>query len=86
MKSLLTNKFCKQFKTTKKYANQVFDFFVEEISRCLKSGKKINLKGIGTFRMVKKDRTFYNPFSGKKMKIKGYKWVQFRQSSLLKKK
>ena len=72
--------------TSEAAATRAIDAVLGSISEALQSGQKVSLKGFGTF-VVKgrKARTGRNPQTGKTMKIKASKIVQYKQSDTLKK-
>lgn len=55
---------------TQKQANQIVDLFFEEIIKALEQGKRVELRGFGSFSLRKRaGRTGRNPKTGEKIYI-----------------
>ncbi|MGB9598274.1 MAG: HU family DNA-binding protein [Minisyncoccales bacterium] len=69
----------------KAQAGRVLETLVEEIKSALKSGKKVNLMGLGILRVAeRKARMGRNPKTGETIQIPAKKAVKFRASKELK--
>ena len=70
-----------------KSIQKIIEEIIEIISSNLKDQKKMNLKNLGSFKVVlKKEREGRNPKTKEKFKIKSRNAVQFKVSESLKKK
>jgi len=69
----------------KAQAGRVLETLVEEIKSALKSGKKVNLAGLGVLRVAeRKARMGRNPKTGETIQIPAKKAIKFRASKDLK--
>jgi len=69
----------------KKQANEVIDAFVEGITTILKRGDKLNVTGLGIFKVADRPaRMGRNPRTGETIQIKASKKVRFTASKVLK--
>jgi len=69
----------------KAQARKILETLVEEIKSALKSGKKVNLAGLGVLRVAeRKARMGRNPKTGETIQIPAKKAIKFRASKDLK--
>ena len=69
----------------KKDAEQALEIILENISRALLEGRKVEIRGFGTFSTRERQpRTTANPKSGKTMDIPARKTTHFTMSQSLK--
>jgi len=69
----------------KAQAGRVLETLIEEIKSALKSGKKVNLAGLGVLRVAeRKARMGRNPKTGETIQIPAKKAIKFRASKDLK--
>lgn len=70
---------------TKKQGVEWIDAFVEEVTKVLKTGDKVNITGFGIFKVSdRKARMGVNPRTGEKIQIKASKKPRFTPGKLLK--
>lgn len=70
---------------SKAQAGRVLEALTEQIKSALKSGKKVNLMGLGVLRVAeRKARMGRNPKTGETIQIPAKKSVKFRASKELK--
>lgn len=70
---------------TKRSADEALDAVLSSISKGIKSDKKVQIIGFGTFEVKERAaRMGRNPKTGESMKIKKSKSVGFKPSSVLK--
>lgn len=70
---------------TKKQGVEWLDAFVDEITKVLRSGDKVNITGFGIFKVAdRKAREGINPRTGEKIQIKASKKPRFTAGKLLK--
>jgi nucleoid DNA-binding protein len=71
--------------TTKKDAAAHLDLFVEMLTELLKKGEKINITGLGIFKVAdRKAREGRNPRTGEVIQIPASKKLRFTASKVLK--
>lgn len=69
----------------KKDAEQAIEIILEDISRAISDGRRVEIRGFGTFSMrERQSRTTANPKSGKVMDIPARKTTHFTMSGSLK--
>jgi len=72
-------------KLSKATSTQVLDHFLYSIQQGLKAGEDVRIKGLGTFRVIKrKAGVGRNPKTGEMLIIKAAKLPKFRASKTLK--
>ena len=70
---------------TNKDADKALKALIEEVSKALKKGDKVQLIGFGTFEVAKRAaRTGHNPATGESIKIKASKQPKFKAGQALK--
>lgn len=70
---------------SKKQAGEFMDAFVTEVTGILKNGNKLNVTGLGIFKVADRPaRTGRNPRTGETIQIKASKKVRFTPSKVLK--
>jgi len=84
-KKELTEAISQKNELPKAQAGRVLETLVEEIKSALKSGKKVNLAGLGVLRVAeRKARMGRNPKTGETIQIPAKKTIKFRASKDLK--
>ncbi len=69
----------------KKQAGEFLEIFIEEITKIMKKGDKLNLSGFGIFKVAdRKAREGRNPRTGETIQIKASKKAKFVPSKALK--
>ncbi len=67
-------------------ASQVLDVFVESLKRALLKGKRVELRGFGSFKIKEYEPyTGRNPRTGERVEVKGKRMPLFRAGKELKK-
>ncbi|MBR3663296.1 MAG: integration host factor subunit beta [Desulfovibrio sp.] len=67
-------------------ASQVLDVFVESLKRALLKGKRVELRGFGSFKIKEYEPyTGRNPRTGERVEVKGKRMPLFRAGKDLKK-
>ena len=70
---------------TKKQGIEWLDVFVDEVTKVLRTGDKVNITGFGIFKVAdRKAREGINPRTGEKIQIKASKKPKFTAGKLLK--
>lgn len=70
---------------TKKQGVELLDAFVDEVTKVLRSGDKVNITGFGIFKVAdRKAREGINPRTGEKIHIAASKKPRFTPGKLLK--
>lgn len=70
---------------TKKQGVEWLDAFVDEVTKVLRSGDKVNITGFGIFKVAdRKAREGVNPRTGEKIQIAASKKPKFTAGKLLK--
>ena len=86
-KKEIVNKLTSAIGFSSKNVQKITDEIIEIITSNLKEHKKINLKKLGSLKIVfKKDREGRNPKTKEKFKINSRNTIQFKASELMKKK
>lgn len=68
-----------------KQAAEFVEAFIEEVTKIMKSGEKLNLTGFGIFKVAdRKAREGRNPRTGEAIHIKASKKAKFTPSKVLK--
>ena len=71
--------------TPKKQAGEFLDIFVEEVTKVMKKGDKLNISGFGIFKVADRPaRAGRNPRTGETIQIKASKKAKFVPSKALK--
>jgi DNA-binding protein HU-beta len=84
-KAELVAKLAEETKVTKKIAGAILDSLVRTLQAGLKDGRKIRIRGLGTFAIAdRKARTGVNPQTGAKIMIPATKAPAFRAAKALK--
>jgi nucleoid DNA-binding protein len=66
-------------------AEQLIDFFLDDITAALKKGEKVNISGFGTFTVSnRKARTGRNPKTGEPIEIPASRSAKFKPGKNLK--
>jgi DNA-binding protein HU-beta len=74
-----------RFGVSKKQGGEWLDAFVEEITKVLKKGDKVNITGFGIFKVAdRKAREGINPKTGEKIHIAASKKPRFTPGKVLK--
>lgn len=82
----LSYKIAKDCKMTKTQAYKAINAFTDNVTKSLKTGKKVSLVGFGTWSVVKrKARTGRNPQTGAMIKIAAARVPKFKAGKQLKK-
>jgi DNA-binding protein HU-beta len=70
---------------SKSTSGLVLTYLLVSIQKGLKEGKDVRIKGLGVFRVVKREATIgRNPRTGEPIKIKASKYPKFRAGKTLK--
>lgn len=70
---------------TKKQGGEWLDAFVEEVTKAMRRGDKVNITGFGIFKVAdRKAREGRNPRTGETIQIKASKKPRFTPGKLLK--
>jgi DNA-binding protein HU-beta len=81
----LAQKIAEKFDLPKKTAVEILNYFVELVSSNLKSGNKVKLPGLGTFKVrERKARTAINPKTGEKITVPATRVPKFTPAKELK--
>lgn len=84
-KSQLGQILAERMGVSKKQGVEWIDAFVEEVTKVLKKGDKVNITGFGIFKVAdRKAREGINPRTGEKIHIKASKKPRFTPGKLLK--
>ena len=74
-----------RFGVSKKQGAEWLDGFVEEVTKVLRSGEKLNITGFGIFKVAdRKAREGINPKTGEKIHIAASKKPRFTPGKVLK--
>ena len=78
----------KNFKLSQSEVETVIDLFSDNITKALKEGRKVELRGFGTFfiKKIKENYSARNPKTGELIYIPQKNKIRFRTSKILKKK
>ena len=83
---MMKDSLSKHVNLTNEQTKKVYDTFIQIMKDSISAENKLNLNGIGTFKVSKrKARMGRNPQTGKEMKIKASKTVTFRPTPSFKK-
>jgi len=84
-KSELGQRLAEKMAVSKKQGIEWLDAFVDEITKALQSGDKVNITGFGIFKVAdRKAREGVNPRTGEKIQIAASKKPRFTAGKLLK--
>ena len=84
-KKALVEKIAEEKDLTKKAATEIVDLSVDEMTKTLKKGGKVDLPGFGKFEVKhRKARTGINPSTKEKIKIPATKVPGFKAAKALK--
>jgi DNA-binding protein HU-beta len=84
-KNELAARLAERMGVTKKQGVEWLDAFVDEITKVLRTGDKVNITGFGIFKVAdRKAREGINPRTGEKIQIKASKKPRFTPGKLLK--
>jgi DNA-binding protein HU-beta len=84
-KNQLAQMLAERMGVTKKQGGEWLDAFIDEITKALKKGDKVNITGFGIFKVAdRKAREGINPRTGEKIHIKASKKPRFTPGKLLK--
>lgn len=84
-KTQFTQTLAERLNVPKKQANEFLDVFVEEVTKVMKHGDKLNLSGFGIFKVAERAaRTGRNPATGETIQIKASKKAKFVPAKALK--
>lgn len=84
-KAQLGQRLADKMGVSKKQGAEWVDAFVEEITKALQSGDKVNITGFGVFKVAdRKAREGVNPRTGEKIQIAASKKPRFTPGKLLK--
>ena len=84
-KAELAGRIAEKMGMTKKQGVEWLDAFVDEITKVLRSGDKVNITGFGIFKVAdRKAREGINPRTGEKIHIAASKKPRFTAGKLLK--
>ncbi len=78
----------KNLKLSQSEVETVIDLFSDNITKALKEGRKVELRGFGTFfiKKIKENYSARNPKTGELIYIPQKNKIRFRTSKILKKK
>ena len=84
-KNELAARIAEKMGMTKKQCVEILDAFVDEVTKVLRSGDKVNITGFGIFKVAdRKAREGINPRTGEKIHIAASKKPRFTPGKLLK--
>ncbi|MDP3954428.1 MAG: HU family DNA-binding protein [bacterium] len=84
-KSQFAQNLAERLGLNKKQGMETVDAFIEEVVKVLKSGDKVNLTGLGVFKVADRPaRMGRNPRTGETIQIKASKKVKFLAGKALK--
>ena len=84
-KSELAEKMAEKMGATKKEGVEWLDAFIDEVTKVLQSGDKVNITGFGIFKVADRAaREGINPRTGEKIHIAASKKPRFTPGKLLK--
>ncbi len=84
-KSDLGQRLAEKMAVSKKQGIEWLDAFVDEITKALQAGDKVNITGFGIFKVAdRKAREGVNPRTGEKIQIAASKKPRFTAGKLLK--
>ncbi len=84
-KAELAARIAEKMGATKKQGVEWLDAFVDEVTKVMRSGDKVNITGFGIFKVAdRKAREGINPRTGEKIQIKASKKPKFTAGKLLK--
>lgn len=84
-KNQLAQIMAERMNVSKKQGGEWLDMFIEEITKALREGKKVNITGFGIFKVSdRKAREGINPRTGEKIHIAASKKPRFTAGKVLK--
>ncbi|PIR41991.1 MAG: hypothetical protein COV30_00775 [Candidatus Yanofskybacteria bacterium CG10_big_fil_rev_8_21_14_0_10_37_15] len=84
-KAELAARIAEKMGATKKQGMEWLDAFVDEVTKVMRSGDKINITGFGIFKVAdRKAREGINPRTGEKIQIAASKKPKFTAGKMLK--
>lgn len=84
-KNELAARLAEKMGLTKKQGVEFIDAFVDEVTKVMRSGDKVNITGFGIFKVAdRKAREGINPRTGEKIQIAASKKPKFTAGKLLK--
>ncbi len=84
-KAELAQKLAEKFGVSKKQSGEWLDAFIDEITKVLVRGDKVNITGFGIFKVAdRKAREGINPKTGEKIHIAASKKPRFTPGKVLK--
>ena len=84
-KAQLADRLAERFGVSKKQGLEWLDGFIDEITKVLRSGDKVNITGFGVFKVAdRKAREGINPKTGEKIHIAASKKPRFTPGKVLK--
>ena len=84
-KAELAARIAEKMGATKKQGIEWLDAFVDEVTKVMRAGDKVNITGFGIFKVAdRKAREGINPRTGEKIQIKASKKPKFTAGKLLK--
>lgn len=84
-KAELAARIAEKMGATKKQGVEWLDAFVDEVTKVMRSGDKVNITGFGIFKVAdRKAREGRNPRTGEKIQIAASKKPRFTPGKLLK--
>ncbi|MBI2064660.1 MAG: HU family DNA-binding protein [Candidatus Yanofskybacteria bacterium] len=84
-KAQLADRLAERFGVSKKQGLEWLDGFIDEITKVLRSGDKVNITGFGVFKVAdRKAREGINPKTGEKIHIAASRKPRFTPGKVLK--
>ena len=84
-KAQLADRLAERFGGSKKQGAEWLDGFIDEITKVLRTGDKVNITGFGVFKVAdRKAREGINPKTGEKIHIAASKKPRFTPGKVLK--
>lgn len=84
-KNQLAQRLAERLGVSKKQGVEIVDAFVDEVTKVLRTGDKVNITGFGIFRVAdRKAREGINPRTGEKIHIAASRKPKFTPGKLLK--
>ena len=84
-KAQLADRLAERFGVSKKQGLEWLDGFIDEITKVLRTGDKVNITGFGVFKVAdRKAREGVNPKTGEKIHIAASKKPRFTPGKVLK--
>ncbi len=81
----IVNKVAEELKLPKKEVKKVVDLMFEEITKAIAKGEKVEIRGLGTFKLKKRPSRFIrNPRTGVEMFVEEKYVPHFKMGKLIK--